>query len=143
MNWFYVNGKPFILTEEERARVIQGPFQSDPDNNVVLVLPVPLYGVDEGLKNRLLPTDQYQHHRFQTSVAPLALYPPQGPNFGFTYGMVQHTPPSSLFDSGPGGSDYHDEDEDDVGAFEDENDDMTTTHLFKEIHEETVVHHLV
>ncbi|KAK8686206.1 hypothetical protein V6N13_125233 [Hibiscus sabdariffa] len=31
-------------------------------------------------------------HQFQTSVAPLAVYPPQGPDFGFTHGLVQHTP---------------------------------------------------
>ncbi|KAK8704696.1 hypothetical protein V6N13_048313 [Hibiscus sabdariffa] len=27
-------------------------------------------------------------HPFQTSVAPLAVYPPQGPDFNFTYGMM-------------------------------------------------------
>ncbi|KAK8553090.1 hypothetical protein V6N13_141692 [Hibiscus sabdariffa] len=62
-------------------------------------------------------------HQFQTSVAPLVVYPPQGLDSGFTYGMVQHTPPSSLFASGPSGSGHREEDEDDADADEDDDDD--------------------
>ncbi|KAK8669838.1 hypothetical protein V6N13_104607 [Hibiscus sabdariffa] len=61
-------------------------------------------------------------HPFQTSVAPLAVYPLLGLDFGFYYGMVQHTLPGSLFATGPSGSDGRDDDEneDDVEADEDE-----------------------
>ncbi|KAK8694502.1 hypothetical protein V6N13_072051 [Hibiscus sabdariffa] len=31
---------------------------------------------------------------FQTSVPPLAVYPPPSPDFSFNYGMVQHIVPS-------------------------------------------------
>ncbi|KAK8708715.1 hypothetical protein V6N13_059752 [Hibiscus sabdariffa] len=46
-------------------------------------------------------------HQLHTSVTPLSVYPPQGPDFGSNYGMVQHTPPGSLFASGPSGSSHH------------------------------------
>ncbi|KAK8701554.1 hypothetical protein V6N13_019941 [Hibiscus sabdariffa] len=62
-------------------------------------------------------------HQFQTSVAPLAVYPPQGPDFGLTYGMVQQTPLGSLFASGPSGSDHQEEDENEADTDEDEDDD--------------------
>ncbi|KAK8658363.1 hypothetical protein V6N13_036571 [Hibiscus sabdariffa] len=61
---------------------------------------------------------------FQTLVPPLAVYPSSGPDFGFNYGMVQHTPPSSLFTTGPSGSGARDdeEDEDDAKAGEEDED---------------------
>ncbi|KAK8631826.1 hypothetical protein V6N13_028604 [Hibiscus sabdariffa] len=60
-------------------------------------------------------------HQLHTSVAPLSVYPPQRPDFGSSYGMVQHTPPGSLFVTGPSGNghDAHD----DVDADETEKDD--------------------
>ncbi|KAK8558414.1 hypothetical protein V6N13_103591 [Hibiscus sabdariffa] len=51
---------------------------------------------------------------------PLSFYPPQGPTFGSSssYGMVQQTPPGSLFVTGPSGSGHHadesEEDDDDT-----------------------------
>ncbi|KAK8676617.1 hypothetical protein V6N13_142191 [Hibiscus sabdariffa] len=52
--------------------------------------------------------------------ATLAVYPPHGPNFGFNYGIVQHTPPDSLFATGLSGISARDDDEDDVETDEDE-----------------------
>ncbi|KAK8667695.1 hypothetical protein V6N13_007843 [Hibiscus sabdariffa] len=54
MQWFYNNGKPFILSPEECARVIPGLVQSDHDNNVVVILPMPLLRVAKG----------HEQHRF-------------------------------------------------------------------------------
>ncbi|KAK8713842.1 hypothetical protein V6N13_149049 [Hibiscus sabdariffa] len=51
---------------------------------------------------------------------PLYVYPPQGPTFGSSssYGMVQQTPPGSLFATRPSGSGHHadesEEDDDDT-----------------------------
>ncbi|KAK8605160.1 hypothetical protein V6N13_082613 [Hibiscus sabdariffa] len=61
---------------------------------------------------------------FQTSMPPLEVYPPPGLDFDFNYGMVQHTPPGSLFSIGPSGSGARDdnEDEDDAEADEEEDD---------------------
>ncbi|KAK8697481.1 hypothetical protein V6N13_113627 [Hibiscus sabdariffa] len=50
-------------------------------------------------------------HQMHTSVAPLSVYLPQHPDFGSSYGMVHHTPPGSLFATGPSGSDHHADDE--------------------------------
>ncbi|KAK8702621.1 hypothetical protein V6N13_020964 [Hibiscus sabdariffa] len=63
-------------------------------------------------------------HQLHTSVAPLSVYPPHRPDFGYSYGMVQHTPPGSLFATGPSGSDHdvHDDVEADESE-EDENDE--------------------
>ncbi|KAK8603736.1 hypothetical protein V6N13_096208 [Hibiscus sabdariffa] len=63
-------------------------------------------------------------HQLHTSVAPLSVYPPHRPDFGYSYGMVQHTPPCSLFATGPIGSghDVHDDVEADESE-EDENDE--------------------
>ncbi|KAK8640401.1 hypothetical protein V6N13_008155 [Hibiscus sabdariffa] len=36
-------------------------------------------------------------HQLHTSVAPLSVYPPHRPDFGYSYGMVQHTPPGVTF----------------------------------------------
>ncbi|KAK8656754.1 hypothetical protein V6N13_098692 [Hibiscus sabdariffa] len=49
-------------------------------------------------------------HELHTSVAPLSVYRPQGPS----YGMVQHTPPGSLFATGPSGSGHHAADDEDA-----------------------------
>ncbi|KAK8619312.1 hypothetical protein V6N13_133277 [Hibiscus sabdariffa] len=64
-------------------------------------------------------------YQFQASVAPLAVYPPQGTDFGFTHGMVQHTPPGSLFASGPSGNGHHEEEENEANTDEDDDDDDT------------------
>ncbi|KAK8671090.1 hypothetical protein V6N13_037698 [Hibiscus sabdariffa] len=60
-------------------------------------------------------------HQLHTSVAPLSVYPPHRPDFCSRYGIVQHTPPGSLFATGPSesGHDAHD----DVDADESEGDD--------------------
>ncbi|KAK8652677.1 hypothetical protein V6N13_126703 [Hibiscus sabdariffa] len=58
MEWFYANGKPFIMTHEARLEFYECLVQSDPDNNVVLVLPVPLLGVHNKREDRRLPQDQ-------------------------------------------------------------------------------------
>ncbi|KAK8613954.1 hypothetical protein V6N13_122335 [Hibiscus sabdariffa] len=63
-------------------------------------------------------------HMFQTSVAPLAVYPPPGPNFSFNYGMVDHTPPASLFVTGPSGSGARDDDEDEDQDEADEDEEV-------------------
>ncbi|KAK8681550.1 hypothetical protein V6N13_053952 [Hibiscus sabdariffa] len=64
-------------------------------------------------------------HKFQTSVAPLAVYPPPGPDFGFNYGMFYHTSPTSLFATvlRKSGARDGDEYEDDAESDEDDNDD--------------------
>ncbi|KAK8694175.1 hypothetical protein V6N13_071731 [Hibiscus sabdariffa] len=64
-------------------------------------------------------------YTFRTSVAPLTVYPPQGPYFGFHYGMVDHTPPASLFAVGPSRSGARDDgkEEDDTYVDEEEEDD--------------------
>ncbi|KAK8696505.1 hypothetical protein V6N13_001639 [Hibiscus sabdariffa] len=63
---------------------------------------------------------------FQTSVSPLAMYPPPGSDFDFNYGIVQHTSSISLFATGPSGNvtcDYdEDEDKEDDAADDDEDD---------------------
>ncbi|KAK8693896.1 hypothetical protein V6N13_071463 [Hibiscus sabdariffa] len=60
-------------------------------------------------------------HQMHTSVEPLSVYPPQHPNFDSSYRMVHHTPPGSLFATGPSGSGHHaddesEEDDDEVDA---------------------------
>ncbi|KAK8680334.1 hypothetical protein V6N13_109281 [Hibiscus sabdariffa] len=62
-------------------------------------------------------------HTFQTSVAPLAVYPPPGPDFEFNYGMVQHTSPASLFATDLSASGGRDDEEDDAKADKDEEED--------------------
>ncbi|KAK8685719.1 hypothetical protein V6N13_124756 [Hibiscus sabdariffa] len=57
---------------------------------------------------------------FHTFVPPLAVYSSPGPDFDFNYGMVQHTPPGSLFAIGSSGSNAHDDDEDKDDAEADE-----------------------
>ncbi|KAK8650537.1 hypothetical protein V6N13_140172 [Hibiscus sabdariffa] len=120
MHWFYENGKPFIMTAERTLEFYKGLVHSDLDNNVALVQPLRLLGVDNGLEHLSLyygPSDERffagafqpyssmmtvplhspgqffpSPHQFQTSVAPLTVYPLQGPDYSFTYGMVHHTP---------------------------------------------------
>ncbi|KAK8716731.1 hypothetical protein V6N13_044033 [Hibiscus sabdariffa] len=62
----------------------------------------------------------YQLH---TSVTTLSVYPPQRPDFGSSYGMVQHTPPGSLFVTGPSGSGRDAHDNVDADETEDDDDD--------------------
>ncbi|KAK8708335.1 hypothetical protein V6N13_059377 [Hibiscus sabdariffa] len=95
-------------------------------------------------------------HQLHTSVAPLSVYPPHRPDFGYSYGMVQHTPLGSLFATGPSGSghDVHDDVEADESE-EDENDEdalyfivrylprFIICHWFEEIPAEIVVHQIV
>ncbi|KAK8673388.1 hypothetical protein V6N13_111727 [Hibiscus sabdariffa] len=56
---------------------------------------------------------------------PLSVYPPQGPTFGSSYGMVHQTPSGSLFATGPSGSGHHADD----NADESEEDDDDTEPL--------------
>ncbi|KAK8665024.1 hypothetical protein V6N13_005202 [Hibiscus sabdariffa] len=62
-------------------------------------------------------------HQLHTTMAPLSVYPPQGPDFGSSYGMVQHTPPGSLFATGSSGSGHHADDDEDDDEIEEEDDD--------------------
>ncbi|KAK8622123.1 hypothetical protein V6N13_097748 [Hibiscus sabdariffa] len=57
----------------------------------------------------------------------LSVYPPQGPTFGSSYGMVHQTPPGSLFATGPSGSGHHADD----NADESEEDDDDTEPLVR------------
>ncbi|KAK8624930.1 hypothetical protein V6N13_089816 [Hibiscus sabdariffa] len=50
---------------------------------------------------------------------PLSVYPPQGPTFGSSYGMVHQTPPGSLFATGPSGSGHHADDNTDESEEDD------------------------
>ncbi|KAK8649502.1 hypothetical protein V6N13_130231 [Hibiscus sabdariffa] len=58
---------------------------------------------------------------------PLSVFPPHGPTFGSSYGMVQQTPPGSLFATGPSGSGHHADANDD----ESEEDDDDTEPLVR------------
>ncbi|KAK8624833.1 hypothetical protein V6N13_089719 [Hibiscus sabdariffa] len=58
---------------------------------------------------------------------PLSVYPPQGPTFGSSYGMVHQTPPGSLFATKPSGSGHHVDDNSD----ESEEDDDDTEPLVR------------
>ncbi|KAK8656726.1 hypothetical protein V6N13_098666 [Hibiscus sabdariffa] len=69
MQWFYENGKPFILGEEERARIIPGSRLEQPRQQRGSRSTSASTGVDKGLEHRLLPVDNYQHQR----VHPLSL----------------------------------------------------------------------
>ncbi|KAK8705099.1 hypothetical protein V6N13_048707 [Hibiscus sabdariffa] len=136
---------PLYWARRSALELYQGLVQSNHNNNVAIVLPVPLLGVGKGLEHRMLLADQYKHqrvhplsltprslqfsaihlflsspHTFQTSVAPLAVYPPPNPDIDFNYEMVEHTLPASLFAIGPSGSggrgDDEDEDDDDASV---------------------------
>ncbi|KAK8621751.1 hypothetical protein V6N13_081184 [Hibiscus sabdariffa] len=188
MQWFYKNGKPFILSAEERTRVIPGPrpeqprqqrdprsigastgskqmtralstsvgpvptlegpstepytsmppvFSNSSGSQFHFTMAPPMEGFFVGAFQPYISMMSAPSHAprklfpspypFQKSVAPLAVFPPQGPDFCFTYGMVQNTPPGSLFASDPSGSGRRDdnEDEDDAEADEDDDDDDT------------------
>ncbi|KAK8574222.1 hypothetical protein V6N13_097211 [Hibiscus sabdariffa] len=58
---------------------------------------------------------------------PLSVYPPQGPTFGSSYGMVHKTPPGSLFATGPSKSGHYADD----NANESEEDDDDTETLVR------------
>ncbi|KAK8686595.1 hypothetical protein V6N13_125619 [Hibiscus sabdariffa] len=171
MEWFYANGKPFIMTPEARARVLRAPRPErprqqrgsrstgasthqggGPSTSAVLgfaaqgpstepytpMPPVFTHGASSQFQSPMAPPTEgffvgafqpYSSmmtapHQLHTSVAPLSVYPPHRPDFGSSYGMVQHTPPGSLFATGPSGSGYdvHDDVEADRSE-EDENDE--------------------
>ncbi|KAK8686488.1 hypothetical protein V6N13_125513 [Hibiscus sabdariffa] len=54
-------------------------------------------------------------HQLHTSVAPS-----QRPDFGSSYGMVQHTPPASLFATRSSGSGHHAADDEDADETEED-----------------------
>ncbi|KAK8709086.1 hypothetical protein V6N13_060116 [Hibiscus sabdariffa] len=171
MEWFYANGKPFIMTPEARARVLRasrperprqqrgsrstgtsthqagGPStfavpgfaaQGPSTEPYTPMPPVFTHGASSQFQLPMaLPTEGFfveafqpyslmmtAPHQLHTSVVPLSVYPPHRPDFGSSYGMVQHTPPGSLFATGPSGSshDVHDDVEADRSE-EDENDE--------------------
>ncbi|KAK8651175.1 hypothetical protein V6N13_140787 [Hibiscus sabdariffa] len=47
IQWFYENGKPFILARRSALELYQGLVQRDHDNNVAVGLLVPLLEVDK------------------------------------------------------------------------------------------------
>ncbi|KAK8701770.1 hypothetical protein V6N13_020149 [Hibiscus sabdariffa] len=109
---------PLFWARRSTLELYQGLVQSDHDNNVAVVLLVPLLGVDKGINSMMSATSHAPNnffsspHTFQTSVTPLAVYPPPGPDFNFNYGMVEDTPPAFLFATGPSGSSGCDDDQD-------------------------------
>ncbi|KAK8715531.1 hypothetical protein V6N13_042865 [Hibiscus sabdariffa] len=156
MQWFYENGKPFILGEEERTRVIPRPRPERPRQQCgsrsisastrsrqrtqapyTFGVSVPPSGGPFTKPYTPIPSifSHLSGSQFHFTMAPptkgfftwtvllfctyvpdisgpLAVYQPLGPNFGFSYGMVEHTPPDSLFAIGLSGSGAHDDDED-------------------------------
>ncbi|KAK8661664.1 hypothetical protein V6N13_091260 [Hibiscus sabdariffa] len=128
MEWFYANGKPFIKTLEARARVLRAhrlerPRQQRGPHSTVA------YGTSNGrLFRRSVSAIQFDDDcsfTFSyTSVVPVSVYPPHFPTFGgSSYEMVQHTPPGSLFVTGPSGSDHHAADDEDADETEEDDDD--------------------
>ncbi|KAK8612886.1 hypothetical protein V6N13_092990 [Hibiscus sabdariffa] len=159
MEWFYANGKPFIMTPEARARVLRAPRPERPRQqrgsrstgasthqtrgpstsavpgfaaqgpSTEPYTPSPMAPPTEGFfVGAFQPYSSMMTapHQLHTSVAPLSVYPPHRPDFGYSYGMMQHTPLGSLFATGPSGSghDVHDDVEADESE-EDENDEDT------------------
>ncbi|KAK8705275.1 hypothetical protein V6N13_048880 [Hibiscus sabdariffa] len=157
MEWFYVNGKPFILTPEARARVLRAPRPERPRQqcgprftgastgsrqqiggpststgpglaaegpSTEPYTPMPLvfnHASSSQFQSPMAPPTEgffvgaFQpyssmmtaplhspghffppQHQLHTSVTLLLVYPPHRPDSGFSYGMVQHTPPGSL-----------------------------------------------
>ncbi|KAK8665760.1 hypothetical protein V6N13_005922 [Hibiscus sabdariffa] len=146
MEWFYANGKLFIMTPEARARAggpstsaVPGFAAQGPSTEPYTPMPpVFTHGASSQFQSPMAPPTEgffvgafqpYSSmmttpHQLHTPVAPLSVYPPHRPDFGSSYGMVQHTPPGSLFATGPSGSghDVHDDVEADRSE-EDENDE--------------------
>ncbi|KAK8694501.1 hypothetical protein V6N13_072050 [Hibiscus sabdariffa] len=56
-NGFTRIGNLLYSARRSALELYQGPVQIDHDNNVAVVLPVPLLGVDKGHKQRLLPVE--------------------------------------------------------------------------------------
>ncbi|KAK8636216.1 hypothetical protein V6N13_004921 [Hibiscus sabdariffa] len=151
MEWFYTNGKPFVLTPEARARVLRAPRLAAEGPSTEPYTPMPLvfsHASSSQFQSPMAPptegflTGAFQPycsmmtaplhspehffpppHQLHTSVAPLSVYPPQCPDFGSSYGMVQHTPPGSLFATGLSGSGHHADDDEDGNETEEEDDD--------------------
>ncbi|KAK8662735.1 hypothetical protein V6N13_024626 [Hibiscus sabdariffa] len=106
-------------TSAEPVPTSEGP-STEPYTSMPLVFS---HSSDSQFQFTMAPsTEGFFAGAFQRYMAPLVVYPPQGPDFGFKYGMVQHTLPGSLFASGPSGSGHRDkgEDEDDAEADEEE-----------------------
>ncbi|KAK8607595.1 hypothetical protein V6N13_053324 [Hibiscus sabdariffa] len=165
MEWFYANGKPFILTPEARARVLRAPRSEQPrqqrgprstglaaeGSSTEPYTPMPLvfsHASSSQFQSHMAPPTEgffarafqpYSSmmtaplhspghffpppHQLHTSVAPLTVYPPQRPDFGSSYGMVQHTPPGSLFATGSSGNGHHADDDEDADETEEDGDD--------------------
>ncbi|KAK8650475.1 hypothetical protein V6N13_140113 [Hibiscus sabdariffa] len=182
--WFYTNGKPFIMTPEACARVLRAPRPERPRQQRGLrstgvsthqtggpstsagprlategpstkpytpMPPVFSHASSSQLQSPMAPPTEgffagafqpYNSmmtaplhspgsffpppHQLHTSVAPLSVYPLHRLDFGSSYGMVQHTPSSSLFATRPSGSghDAHDDvDADETEEDDDEDDD--------------------
>ncbi|KAK8712955.1 hypothetical protein V6N13_148183 [Hibiscus sabdariffa] len=171
MEWFYKNGKPFIMTREARARVLRVPRPERPRQergprptgastgtaeqtggaytsagaggpSTEPYTPMPTlfsHASSSQFQPQFTPmppptegffTGAFQPYSSMMAAPshslghfyppPLSMYPPQGPTFGSSssYGMVQQTPPGSLFATGPSGSGHHadesEEDDDDT-----------------------------
>ncbi|KAK8578344.1 hypothetical protein V6N13_116192 [Hibiscus sabdariffa] len=165
MERFYVNGKPFIMTREARARVLRVPRPERPRQergprptgastataeqpggaytsvgasgpSAEPYTPMPTqFPLQPQFTPMPPPTEGFFTGAFQPCSSmmvgpshsavpfyppPLSFYPPQGPTFGSSssYGMVQQTPPGSLFATRPSGSGHHadesEEDDDDT-----------------------------
>ncbi|KAK8640278.1 hypothetical protein V6N13_008037 [Hibiscus sabdariffa] len=162
MQWFYENGKPFIMTTKVRARVLRRPRpeQARPQRvprSTCASTRAPSTSVGRGSAPEGPSTESYtsmpsvfshaSSSQFQYTMAPLtegffarafqpyssmmtaplhsplAVYPPQDTDADFIYGMVQHTPPGSLFASGPSGSGHQEQDENEADTDEDDDDD--------------------
>ncbi|KAK8713094.1 hypothetical protein V6N13_148320 [Hibiscus sabdariffa] len=165
MEWFYENGKPFIMNREARARVLRVPRPERPRQergprptgastataeqsggaytsagaagpSAEPYTPMPTqFPFQPQFTPMPPPTEGFFTGAFQPYSSmmvgpshspvpfyppPLSFYPPQGPTFGSSssYGMVQQTPPGSLFATRPSGSghqaDESEEDDDDT-----------------------------
>ncbi|KAK8621133.1 hypothetical protein V6N13_067574 [Hibiscus sabdariffa] len=145
MEWFYENGKPFIMTREARARVLRVPRLERPRQERG---PRPT-GASTGTVEQTggaytsagaggpsaepytpMPTlfSHASSSQFQPS-SPLCHLQQKGPTFvsSSSYGMVQQTPPGSLFATGSSGSGHHADD----NADESEEDDDDTEPLVR------------
>ncbi|KAK8708793.1 hypothetical protein V6N13_059830 [Hibiscus sabdariffa] len=181
IEWFYANGKPFIVTPEARTRVLRAPRPERPRQQrgprstgasthqtrgpstsagpglaaegpstepYTAMPPVFSHASSSQFQSPMAPPTEgffvgafqpyssmmtaplhspgsffLPPHQLHTSVAPLSVYPPHRPNFGSSYGMVQHTPPGSLFATGPSGSGHDAHDDVDADEIEEDDDD--------------------
>ncbi|KAK8626177.1 hypothetical protein V6N13_133829 [Hibiscus sabdariffa] len=135
MEWFYENGKPFIMTREARVRVLRVPRPERPRQQRG-PRPTSAFHPD-ATSNRRVFSGAFQpyssmmvahsHSPGHFYPPPLSMYPPQDHTFGSSYGMVHQTPPCSLFATGPSGSGHHADD----NADESEEDDDDTEPLVR------------